>query len=285
MHYLKVAEAFQLDGLTVDDFYDWVLEGCASELARLAPYEPYAAETLHDYLHAQVLHCLLYATGNNDLKLLHNPSKSTKFPFGTRIRKELCSSWPLYPPTVVQIHSTSPLGPLAQTPRKVSVNGGCPFFFKPYRWCDYELAERELQKYNELKEAGLFDLQISRLNGVVCDENGILYGLLLSYIESQCVTLTCRIKPDTSPDLRRRWTEQVTGTLRELHQAGIVWGDVKPDNVLVDVDDNAWIIDFGGGHTEGWVDKSLAETVEGDQQGLSRMVDFIYDQERTLPGT
>ena len=60
-----------------------------------------------------------------------------------------------------------------------------------------------------------------------------------------------------------------------LHEAGIVWGDTKPDNILVDVYGDAWLIDFGGGRTEGWVDPDKAETVDGDLQGLERILKFI----------
>jgi hypothetical protein len=31
---------------------------------------------------------------------------------------------------------------------------------------------------------------------------------------------------------------------------------------------NAWSTDFGGGYTEGWVDKALAETIDGDATGM-----------------
>ncbi|PGH12999.1 hypothetical protein AJ80_06483 [Polytolypa hystricis UAMH7299] len=61
----------------------------------------------------------------------------------------------------------------------------------------------------------------------------------------------------------------------ELHQHGIVWRDVKADNVLVDMKGNLWIIDFGASYTHGWVDKSLAETVQRNLQGLPRIMDFL----------
>jgi len=41
---------------------------------------------------------------------------------------------------------------------------------------------------------------------------------------------------------------------------------------------NAWIIDFEGGHTEGWVDRDKAGTVEGDLQGLENIVNFIFEE-------
>jgi serine/threonine protein kinase len=38
--------------------------------------------------------------------------------------------------------------------------------------------------------------------------------------------------------------DQVTGILTQLHEAGIVWGDAKPDNVLIDKNHDARIIDL-----------------------------------------
>ncbi|KAI3339027.1 hypothetical protein F4824DRAFT_457922 [Ustulina deusta] len=35
------------------------------------------------------------------------------------------------------------------------------------------------------------------------------------------------------------------------------------------------LIDFGGGFTEGWVSEELAGTVEGDEEAVKKMVDFL----------
>ena len=35
----------------------------------------------------------------------------------------------------------------------------------------------------------------------------------------------------------------------ELQEGGVVWGDVKPDTILVDTDDDTWIAGFGGSYT------------------------------------
>jgi len=67
-----------------------------------------------------------------------------------------------------------------------------------------------------------------------------------------------------------------------LHNLGIVWGDVKSDNILVDKSSNAVLIDFEGGSTRYWVDKGKAGTVEGDLQGLEKLMDYIFNDASTL---
>jgi tRNA A-37 threonylcarbamoyl transferase component Bud32 len=75
--------------------------------------------------------------------------------------------------------------------------------------------------------------------------------------------------------LRKRWYNDVAQMLNLLHSAGIVWGDFKPENMLVDDDNNVWLIDFGGGMTDGWVDNENMETKEGDLQGLAQFKEFL----------
>jgi serine/threonine protein kinase len=57
-----------------------------------------------------------------------------------------------------------------------------------------------------------------------------------------------------------------------LHKKELVWGDVKPANVLINGNGNAVLIDFGGGSTKGWVDLENYETYCGGLQGLERIV-------------
>lgn len=55
----------------------------------------------------------------------------------------------------------------------------------------------------------------------------------------------------------------------------VIWGDAKPSNVVIDLSNDAWLIDFGGGWSEGWVDEKLQNTVKGDQQGVTRTLKFL----------
>ncbi|PNY25164.1 Serine/threonine-protein kinase PKH1 [Tolypocladium capitatum] len=100
---------------------------------------------------------------------------------------------------------------------------------------------RELDSYTKIKAAPLDDtLPIPRLQGLVRDGSGPVYGLLLTYIDCQRVTLACAApKPDTPTCLREKWAVQIQDTVRQLHNADIVWGDAKPDNMLIDRNQDA----------------------------------------------
>jgi hypothetical protein len=76
----------------------------------------------------------------------------------------------------------------------------------------------------------------------------------------------------TAVDLRQKWISQIRDSIQNLHESGLVWGDGKPGNIIIDERDDAWLIDFGGGFTKGWVDEELAETTEGDEQALARII-------------
>lgn len=71
------------------------------------------------------------------------------------------------------------------------------------------------------------------------------------------------------------WVDDLKTIVDNMHEAGLVWGDAKPANVLVDNEDKLWVIDMDGGYTEPWVDADRKESKEGDLQGLDRMQDWI----------
>jgi len=94
--------------------------------------------------------------------------------------------------------------------------------------------------------------------------------------------------------IRQRWAAQIRETVEQLHDAGLVWGDAHLGNVLIDKNDDAWLlIGYGGGYTWpctpgsrwGWVgvDKELADTKEGDLQAVERIVECLSSGEEYEP--
>jgi len=108
--------------------------------------------------------------------------------------------------------------------------------------------------------------------GLVTHGDGIV-GMLIEKIPATFPGLghVLMAKVDVPLSSRKRWAAQIEETVGELHRHGIVWGDAKPGNVIIDEHDDAWLIDFGGGYTSTWVDEPVAESVEGDLQAVGRM--------------
>lgn len=154
------------------------------------------------------------------------------------------------------------------------------YFFKHFGLASEDPMTHEITVHKKVHDAKLGpEVRLSRLQGIVYTQHdGATLGLLLSLVDhDDGRTLQSALYDDPPRDLRERWASQVSNTVEELHKAGAVWGDVKPDNVLIDREDNEWVIDFEGGYTEGWVDRDKAGTREGDLQGLRRLLDAIWN--------
>lgn len=112
------------------------------------------------------------------------------------------------------------------------------------------------------------------LGSVVNLSEGRLIGFVRQWIPGRTLK---QVVADDAPtdDQRQRWAAQIRESVDALHDAGLVWGDGKPSNIVIDDSGDAWLIDFGGGFTDGWVDGELSDTVEGDKQAVARLVEFL----------
>jgi serine/threonine protein kinase len=141
--------------------------------------------------------------------------------------------------------------------------------------------ERELSSLQTIKAAlsrGSRSIRIPRLIAYVKHaEDGHIIGLLREWIPSGvlggclkdvCTSTTCK-------ERREKWAAQIRETVDQLHEMGLVWGDGKPSNVIIDSNDNAWLIDLAGGWTDGWVDEGIADTVKGDEQAVGNIFKFL----------
>lgn len=75
--------------------------------------------------------------------------------------------------------------------------------------------------------------------------------------------------------MRTGTATELEGLVEELHTAGLVWGDAKPSNILVDQDDRLWLVDLEGGYTLGWVDEANRDSQKGDSQGVKRIKEWL----------
>ncbi|KAJ4132527.1 hypothetical protein NW754_015344 [Fusarium falciforme] len=196
--------------------------------------------------------------------------------FGIPLPDELCTPWTSFKPSEIRVCEEKVIGPPNHTPRKVLPKDDTIAFLKLMHRGDKQCLKTELDTYNKIDKARLDSTtRVSRLHGLVRDDSGAILGLLLTYIDCKNLTLSCAVKPEMSTALCEKWAAQLRDIITQLHNAGVVWGDAKPDNVLIDSSQDAWVVDFGGGYTEEWVPKTLAGTTEGDLVALEKTVEFI----------
>jgi len=287
--YLDVARS-GLDTQDIDlmyDLFDWATKPFLPLFANqeLGPRNIVQAPvTLQDFLYPETFNCEFRAVddkfipGNierQDIQEAQELSElgkdfvhlMTKLQSVYPSQVQICSEYPDDEPDLPDVQ-----------PYRVCVDGQI-LFFKSAEQSSLQNMIDAIKKYLQVADSGP-NIRTSRLYGIVADNNNPLIGLLLHYLDIEDI-LKFAIEPSTPVTLKQQWSSQITDTLTRLHAAGVVWGDAKPDNVLIDKHSNAGIVDFEGGYTERWVDRDKAGTVEGDLQGLANIVKLIFE-EKTL---
>ncbi|KAG5812756.1 hypothetical protein H9Q74_004117 [Fusarium xylarioides] len=279
--------------IEIDDFYEdahaWLLSCFEPLIARLAqssePQVITQPTLVHYYFPEQTFVCHLEAVDDElqpkelDPKNHGWSDPNVKFDFD--LLAQLNNWTQPYTPSQVQVCYSRPEDSLIkpQTCITVADQDGQPLncFFKKFRPSFGPLhAKKELLVLKKITESQIPpppQAYICRLVGVVREGNGLL-GMLLSWIDKKSVLSKAKASVSTL-ESRNRWATQIRNSVDILHEKGIIWGDVKAENVLIDHNDNAWIIDFGGSYTMGWVDEDKAGTLEGDEQGVAKMLSFL----------
>lgn len=264
--------------ICVEDCFNWAVGPFLPVFRRLAPQPLDKSKiTLQDLVASESFECELGAI--NDVLAPWGIASADAI--GSRSIppfKDASAPWttvfPSFSPSQVEIISDDLEYILDEEPTHVRADG-IDLFYKSLDLVGEVMGRSEIEKYEQIERAN-FEAKVrtSRLFGIVQDNNTQLVGLLLHPIEEKS-TLADVLDSATPATKRELWAKQIEDTLAALHGAGIVWGDVKPGNIIIDVHGDAWIIDFGGGHTQGWVDEDKAGTKEGDLQGLRRVLEFI----------
>lgn len=287
-------------GITDTEAYEWLEDIFKPIFLQLAPDIPPSFDPekiskgeckplLSEYFFPETFGCRLEARDDKFTPIYEGHEGRLVLPrsFLYEDHVEEFRTWtPFIEPSQLEVVFTRPEQTLYSMPQLVLAdldNSGnktlC--FFKHFGIASEERMTSEIMVHQKVHDAKLGpEVRVSRLQGIVyTHHDGATYGLLLSLVDHEDgLTLQSALTwDDPSRDLRERWAGQVRTTVEELHKAGAVWGDVKPENVLIDKEGNAWVIDFEGGYTEGWVDKDKAGTQEGDLQGLEKLLDAIWN--------
>ncbi|KAK2048014.1 hypothetical protein LZ31DRAFT_573524 [Colletotrichum somersetense] len=285
LHLLRSGEEEQ-DGFYIEDAYDWLSKLFEPLVAQLAPSSSTAPcegrPTLFQYLFPPYFVCGLDAA-DEVLRPYEAETREHGWSDPALVVKDDIltglDQWAKsYHPSDVEMIYDRPEDVLIKRPNKVVVDGGTECYFKRFGHSFGPVhAKKELTTLKAIAMAQIPpppESWICRLHGVV-REGDKLMGMLLVWIDKKGVLSQGRAD-QSSPDLRKRWKAQISTSLERLHQKGIIWGDAKAENVLIDREGNAWIIDFGGSYTPGWVDKEKAGTLAGDAQGLAKILDILH---------
>ncbi|KAF5571076.1 kinase-like domain-containing protein [Fusarium phyllophilum] len=290
MSYLEVLESREevIGDIYDTDVYEWVMAPFEPLLVELAPPPECDPKDIIITLEKHIFpEFFVFELDIIDEKLCPRRvavEKSPVRPSFTRFDDDFLDNletWTaFYDPAGITLSFENPEDALFKLPNKVLIdNCKTECFFKP---CHSGVqTKRELETYKMIQAAGLdSQLNLCHVYGIVLDEYDFILGVLLTHVDTRGCPLSTKIAlgepDDPPPEVRQRWMDQIEAAVSGLHGAGIVWGDVKAENILVDQDNNAWVTDFGGGYTRGWVDKEIAETMEGDRMGMARLREFIF---------
>ncbi|KAK4161743.1 hypothetical protein QBC43DRAFT_323178 [Cladorrhinum sp. PSN259] len=288
----------------LEDYQEWLIAALEPIFLELAPdvlpsFDPEKLATgeahplLSEYLFPQEYWCRL-ETENDKAYPVYLPDHRSPFgrPRSNDIPPELEQELEqcgvrFFDPAEVEVAFRRPVEALGQEPTRVLVEldtlgRKTLCFFKTFSFGGEEMLERELKAHLRVIQSSLApDARVARLHGVVTVD-GRIAGMLLTQIDHGKHTNGPLYEKGllyVPIPLRQRWAKQIRETVEQFHDAGLVWGDAKAENVMIDRNDDAWLIDLGGGYTEGWVDKDKAGTKEGDLQGLDRILEHLSNEE------
>ncbi|KAK2865357.1 hypothetical protein FQN49_003654 [Arthroderma sp. PD_2] len=284
--YIPTDKELDEDGGFVDpleELHDWILEPFLPIFRDLRPLDRGKQYTLDEYIFAEQLHYTIRVTEGEIVPVFVKRTNGRGHKYiGARLPSSSLVGYPMpaiYRPDDIHIPMDDDATSIPTPPRKVFIHGRSkPSFLKMVYHGDVKTTHRELLTYIKI-HAAQFDATVwtSRLHGIVQREEGHIMGLILSYIDTDGATLDCAKHDPQYVKHRQKWFDQVSQTLKQFHSHGIIWGDAKAANVLIDNENNAYLVDFGGSYTKGWVDKDKAGTVEGDLQGLESIRNHLFD--------
>lgn len=257
-----------------EEIADIVCEACQPIFRQLAPMVEGGCEDmdLHSFLNPETCHLQLVTVDGKAKMISREGAQALKPPqHGLRITDNGLPRFPSWEIRVLQQFT-------GKTIVKVLVDGQercCKIADDRTR----EAVEREFVSLKRISDAELTSsIRVPKLLGLVRSKSNDVVGILEEYIQPgpEASNLQQFNIETVAKSRRRKWASQIQQSILMLHGLGVVWGDGKAENVLIDINDNAWIVDFGGSWTDGWIQKELAGTTQGDKQALKKIIQFLH---------
>ncbi|KAL2681306.1 hypothetical protein Neosp_008917 [[Neocosmospora] mangrovei] len=282
------AEDKEYDAIT-DKIYDVILDVGRIPFSQIAPLSTTASsKDLHSLLYPETLdYCLQTIDGKATIFAI-DPEESVSIPNtgpnpAAVTEFQAMKMIPRYSSRDVQVQEVLVSG--YGTVCKARVGSQTMLCKAHGQGLENSSLERELVAMQKIRNAcsgPAVNIRAPHLQGYVTfADSGDIIGLLRDWVLPSSYGSTLRDMDISAVprELKNKWLDQIRETVDKLHEIGVVWGDGKASNVVVDQEDNIWLIDFAGGWTQGWVDEELADSVDGDNQAIRNIAKFLGVEE------
>ncbi|CAH0051900.1 unnamed protein product [Clonostachys solani] len=277
LFYIQVADEGEINGFVEEDFWDWAVAPLMPILEALPPST--GLESVHDFLFAKCTQYKLCAGPSGPIATLDEQASSYGSSFRVSLSERECAPFRAFSPSAVKIFKGD-ISPPSHWghPETVLLPDGTIAHLRLVHSGHLAL-RHQLEAFRKINESVGSDTLVQRMHGLLKSENGHVHGLLLSHIDCKWHGIHSAASEEDA-SMRPKWAAQIRQSVERLHAAGVVWGYADPGNVLIDRNNDAWIVGCGNGYTKGWTPKGLAGTKEGDWHAVEKILGFQYVDDR-----
>ncbi|KAI1407007.1 hypothetical protein F5Y13DRAFT_207057 [Hypoxylon sp. FL1857] len=224
------------------------------KLAPLSPEEPPVQSqnnemrTVQEYLYPQDVVKLQLVTLNGHLTIIEGHHTKAEAEIKPIIREELegvegLESLPTFPASQARIGSRYKNG---ISTFEAFVEGE-QYICKILSNFSRDTIVSELKALVKIEKANLdSEVRTSRLKGLITHGDGYV-GFIMEKIPARFASLAPLLEGEEGEvplPLKKMWAAQIEYTVAELRKNNIIWKDANPDNVIIDWNYCAWLVDF-----------------------------------------